>query len=108
MAKDAGVLDILNEIRGQEPRKEKQKRAEKDRESRQRRYTVLGLIPVAQMNPHELSEFNGPDFDEYDESASYSRGQILVVYKIQNDPTTSYLENCHGWRVSMDQSIHME
>jgi hypothetical protein len=65
------------------------------------------FVLVNDFMPHELKDFNGPDFD-YDESAQWQRGRILVVYKAGDDPFVSYLESPQGIRMTEDQSITLE
>lgn len=65
------------------------------------------IILVNDLMPGDLHQFNGPDFD-YDESAQWVRGQILVVFKVADDPAVSYFESPECVRLTEDQSISLE
>jgi len=65
------------------------------------------MVMVNDFMPDELRQFNGPSQD-YDESAQWYKGQILIVYKWDDAPATSYMESSQGIRVTEDQAMEFK
>jgi hypothetical protein len=86
-------------------RRERKRLIEQYEKITQKENQRKGILLINHFMPKELREFNDPDFYQYEESAYWIGGRILVVYKMDDDPRTSFYEDTDGCRITDDHAM---